>query len=169
MLLRPAPTAAAAGRLERLGGRASAALGRPAPVGLARRVEEFRATSVAVLERRWWRLSLAALASHLALFAVLLTALRCTDGPAAEGTSTLQLLAVFAVTRLLTAVPVTPGSVGVAEASYVAGLGAVGVAAAPAAAAALLFRFLTWFVPVPVGAGCWWAWRRGVSRRPPPS
>ena len=80
----------------------------------------------------------------------------------------LAILAVFAVTRLVTLVPITPGALGVAELSYVAGLAAVGVGPAAAAGAVLLFRFLTWFLPIPLGATAWLLWRRGVGRARPP-
>jgi uncharacterized protein (TIRG00374 family) len=78
-------------------------------------------------------------------------------------------LAIFAVTRLVTLVPITPGALGVAELSYVAGLTAAGVDPDAAAAAVLLFRFLTWFVPIPLGLASWLLWRRGVGRVPSPA
>ena len=75
-----------------------------------------------------------------------------------------MVLAVFAITRLVTLVPITPGALGVAELSYVAGLTAVGVGAGAAAAAVFLFRFLTWFVPIPLGLAAWLLWRHGIGR-----
>lgn len=53
------------------------------------------------------------------------------------------------------------------ELSYVAGLSAAGVQPAAAAAAVLLFRFQTWFVPIPLGLAAWLLWRRGVGRVAP--
>jgi uncharacterized protein (TIRG00374 family) len=76
------------------------------------------------------------------------------------------VLAVFAVTRLVTIVPITPGALGVAELSYVAGLTAVGVGAGAAAGAVLLFRLLTWFLPIPLGLCAWLVWRRGIGQVP---
>ena len=74
------------------------------------------------------------------------------------------VLAVFSVTRLVTIVPITPGALGVAELSYVAGLTAAGVTATAAAGAVLLFRFLTWFLPIPTGVVTWLLWRAGVGQ-----
>jgi uncharacterized membrane protein YbhN (UPF0104 family) len=54
----------------------------------------------------------------------------------------------------------------VAELSYVAGLTAVGVDPAGAAGAVLVFRLLTWFLPIPCGVVAWLAWRRGAGRVP---
>jgi uncharacterized protein (TIRG00374 family) len=101
--------------------------------------------------------------SHVALFLVLLTCLRTVDGQGAQ-MHWIVVLAVFSVTRLVTIVPITPGALGVAELSYVAGLTAVGVDSGAAAAAVLLFRFLTWFLPIPLGLGAWLLWRRGAGQ-----
>jgi putative heme transporter len=148
----------AAGRVARLRHR------RP-PTGWAERAEAFRTDSEHLLRRRWVYLSLAALGSHGLLFVVLLTCVRFVGGLSAD-VSWPHILAVFAVTRLITLVPITPGALGVAELSYVAGLVTVGVPSAIAAGAVLLFRALTWLLPIPIGATCWVLWRRGVGHRP---
>jgi uncharacterized protein (TIRG00374 family) len=133
------------------------------PHDWADRADRFRADSEELVRRRWVQLSLAAVISHGLLFLVLLACLRFVGGVGAD-VSWPAVLAVFAITRLVTIVPITPGAVGVAELSYVAGLAAVGVPAAAAAGAVLVFRFLTWFLPIPVGAACWLLWRRGAGR-----
>jgi uncharacterized protein (TIRG00374 family) len=148
---------------QRLASRAARARGRREPTGWVTRTERFRVDSLELLRHRWVPLTLAAVASHVALFLLLLTCLRAVDGHGSE-VSWVVVLAVFAITRLVTLVPLTPGALGVAELSYVTGLTAVGVAAGGAAAAVLLFRFLTWFVPIPIGLAAWLSWRRGVGR-----
>jgi len=151
---------------ERLAGRLSRPLSFRAPSGWAQATDRFQADSRALLHRRWPALTAAAVTSHAALFLVLLAALRCVD----EGgdVSWARVLAVFSLTRLVTLVPITPGALGVAELSYVAGLTAIGVGAAAATATVLLFRFLTWFLPIPTGVAAWALWRRGAGqvRRP---
>ncbi|MCZ2839140.1 lysylphosphatidylglycerol synthase transmembrane domain-containing protein [Modestobacter sp. VKM Ac-2985] len=147
---------------ERVAQRCSGRLRYPAPRGWVERVDRFRAESRTLLQRRWAALTLAAVGSHAALFLVLLTTLRCVGGTGAD-VSWARVLAVFALTRLVTLVPVTPGALGVAELSYVAGLTAVGVGAAAATGAVLLFRFLTWFLPIPSGVVAWALWRQGVG------
>ncbi len=134
------------------------------PHDWADRADSFRADSEELVRRRWPHLTLAAVVSHGLLFVVLFACLRFVDG-VDEDVTWPRVLAVFAITRLVTIVPITPGAVGVAELSYVAGLTAVGVPAAAAAGAVLVFRFLTWFLPIPVGAACWLLWRRGAGRR----
>jgi uncharacterized protein (TIRG00374 family) len=153
---------------QRLAGRIARARGRTPPSGWVVRVDRFRSDSLHLIRQRWLPLSAAAVVSHVALFLVLLTCLRTIDG---RGSSVhwIVVLAVFAVTRLVTIVPITPGALGVAELSYVAGLSAVGVGASEAAGAVLLFRFLTWFLPIPLGAGAWLLWRRGAGRPTSPA
>ncbi|MGK5173931.1 lysylphosphatidylglycerol synthase transmembrane domain-containing protein [Geodermatophilus sp. CPCC 205761] len=158
----PAAAAVAAGA-ERLAGRVLRVVRRPAPSGWVERTERFRTDSRDLIRARWPQLSAAAVASHAALFLVLLVCLRGIGGEGADA-SWIVVLAAFSITRLVTIVPITPGALGVAELSYVAGLTAVGVEATAAAGAVLLFRFLTWFLPIPVGAVTWLLWRRGVGR-----
>jgi uncharacterized protein (TIRG00374 family) len=131
-----------------------------------RRADRFRTDSLDLVRDRWVHLTAAAVASHAALFLVLLTCLRAVDGPGAD-VSWLVVLAVFSLTRLIPLVPVTPGALGVAELSYVAGLTAVGVDPTEAADAVLLFRFLTWFLPIPTGVVAWLLWRHGMGQGDP--
>lgn len=159
--------AAMAGTAQRLAARVARLDGRSEPTGWAARAEGFRLHSLQLLRHRWRALTLAAIASHLALFLVLLACLHAV-APGGTGVHWVVVLAVFAVTRLVTLVPVTPGALGVAELSYVAGLTAVGMQPDVAAAAVLLFRFLTWFLPIPLGAACWLLWSRGAGRAAAP-
>ncbi|MCZ2812055.1 MULTISPECIES: lysylphosphatidylglycerol synthase transmembrane domain-containing protein [unclassified Modestobacter] len=157
-----------AGVAERMARRWSGRLRYREPHGWVARVDRFRADSRTLLHRRWTALTLAAIGSHAALFLLLLTTLRCVGGAGAD-VSWARVLAVFALTRLVTLVPITPGALGVAELSYVAGLTTVGVGAAAATGAVLIFRFLTWFLPIPSGVVAWVLWRRGLGRLPDPA
>ncbi|MGY1704823.1 YbhN family protein [Geodermatophilus sp. SYSU D00697] len=158
---RAAAAVASAG--ERMAGRAARAVRRRPPSGWVAAAERFRSASRDLVRARWPHLTAAAVASHGALFLVLLTCLRAVDGQGAD-VPWVVVLAVFSITRLVTIVPVTPGALGVAELSYVAGLTAVGVDASAATGAVLLFRFLTWFLPIPLGAAMWLLWSRGAGR-----
>ena len=82
---------------------------------------------------------MATIVSHLSLYAVLLAALR-TMGVSEEEVGWAQVLAVFAFARLITAIPLTPGGVGVVELALIAGITAAGGARAPVVAAVLVFR-----------------------------
>jgi len=65
-----------------------------------------------------------------------------------------QILAVFAVDRVLTLAVLTPGGLGFAETGTAAALVAFGAPAAAAAAAVLLYRGFTYALEIPVG-GTW--------------
>ena len=78
-----------------------------------------------------------------------------------------QIFAAYAVGRLLTAVGITPGGVGVTESGTAAVLVAWGAAPAGALAGVVLFSVYTHLMEIPLGAIGWLAW--GVSRKHQPS
>jgi putative heme transporter len=169
MLLRSRETAA---RLGIVSGRVASAVLRPfsrPPVhGWDLATTKFRDRTVLLLHARWHWITLATLISHLSLFLVLLLALRFLGVPA-DAVSWIEALAVFAFARLLTAVPFTPGGLGVIELALITGLAAAGGARATVAAAVLVFRALTYVLPIPVGVATYVFWRRNTSWRRPPN
>jgi putative heme transporter len=107
--------------------------------------------------RSWPRLG-SGMVAYVALLAVLLDlALRSLGSDVRWPV----VLATVAVERLVTAVPVTPGGVGIAELALTSCLVLGGAPAADAAAAALLYRVFTYAIEIPLGllvAGVWgWA------------
>jgi uncharacterized membrane protein YbhN (UPF0104 family) len=123
----------------------------------------FRASAVSLLRRRWHWLALATVVSHLSLFLVLLLALRHV-GVAESQLSWVEVLAAFAFVRLLSAFPITPGGLGVVELGLAAVLVLGGGDKAKVVAAVLVFRALTFLLPMPVGAVTYWLWRRAEGR-----
>ncbi|HEY2129817.1 MAG TPA: lysylphosphatidylglycerol synthase domain-containing protein, partial [Streptosporangiaceae bacterium] len=70
---------------------------------------------------------------------------------------------VYLTGAALGSVVPTPGGLGAVEAALAAGLTATGMAAATAVSAVLLFRLLTFWLPVPVGWGAFnYLQRRGA-------
>lgn len=69
-----------------------------------------------------------------------------------------QLFAAYAIGRLLTAVGVTPGGVGVTETGTAAALVAWGADPAASMAGVVLFSIFTHLLEVPLGALGWLAW-----------
>lgn len=126
----------------------------------------FRDETIGLLRRRWIALSVATLVSHLSLFAVLLVALRHV-GVSQHDVPWTEALAVFAFVRLVTAVPLTPGGLGIVELGLTAGLVAAGGQRSEVLAAVLVFRVLTYVLPIFVGAICYVVWRRKSSWRRP--
>lgn len=68
------------------------------------------------------------------------------------------LFAAFAIGRLLTAVGITPGGVGVTESATVVALVGWGADSASAGAGVVLFSIFTHLMEVPLGALGWLAW-----------
>ncbi|TFV67202.1 UNVERIFIED_ORG: UPF0104 family protein [Bacillus sp. AZ43] len=163
---------AAAARIGERAARIASALRRPfgrGPVaGWDRATTKFRQRTVLLLRARWHWITLATLVSHLSLFLVLLLALRFV-GVGADQVSLAEALAVFAFARLLTAVPFTPGGLGVIELALITGLSTAGGPRALVAAAVLVFRALTFVLPIPVGLATYVFWRRNRSWRREPN
>jgi uncharacterized membrane protein YbhN (UPF0104 family) len=97
--------------------------------------------------------------SHLSLYLVLLITLRHVGVSDAE-VGWAEVLAVFAFARLATAIPFTPGGAGVVEAVLIAGLTGAGGQREQVTAAVLVFRALTWGLPILVGIVTYLWWRR---------
>ena len=146
--------------------RLRALIRRPPVRGWDAAVVAFRASTAELLTARLAWITVAALVSQLSLYLVLLISLRHV-GVGDETLSWVEVLAAFASGRLVTMVRFTPGGAGVVEAVLIGGLVAAGGPAAPVTAAVLVFRALTWLLPVPIGALTWLGWRLGAGRRRP--
>jgi uncharacterized membrane protein YbhN (UPF0104 family) len=143
---------------------------RSPPAGAAGWLPGFRGRAAALFAARGWRITAATVAANLTLWLVLLACLRGT------GLSQAQVpwqtsLAAFAFVRLLTALPVTPGGIGVTELGLVTILAASAghQAGAQVTAAVLLYRAVTYLPSIPLGALACLIWRHapvliGVSK-----
>lgn len=125
-------------------------------------VASVRRSSVDIARRSWPALSAGMLGYSVLLCVLLALCLRVLG--AAQPVTT--VVAVVCVERLLTAVPLTPGGVGVAEIGLAGSLVLAGVDPAAAAAAALLYRLFTFALEIPVGLVVATGW--GLARRRPP-
>jgi putative heme transporter len=126
----------------------------------------FRGKALGVLRRQWLLITATTILSHLSLYAVLLIALRDV-GVSNDEVGWVPVLAAFAFVRLVSAIPITPGGLGVVELGLTAALGA-GLphhTRNQVAAAVLVFRALTWLAPIPLGVGAWLFWRTNSSWR----
>ncbi|HEX3202858.1 MAG TPA: YbhN family protein, partial [Actinomycetes bacterium] len=126
---------------------------------------KFRNRTVDLLEHGWFPITAATVVSHLSLYLVLLVCLRDVGVSNAE-VGWAEVLAVFAFARLATAIPITPGGAGVVEAVLITGLSAAGGDKAEVVAAVLVYRALTWGLPVLVGVVCLLWWRRQTLTSP---
>src|SRR5829696_1185132 len=134
-------------------------LGRGPVAGWELATVRFRARTIDLVEHRWVGITVTSLVSHLSLYTVLLVALRDVGVSEAE-VGWAEVLAVFAFARLATAIPLTPGGLGFVEGVLAIGLVGAGGDPDQVAAAILIYRALTWALPILVGIGCYGWWRR---------
>jgi uncharacterized membrane protein YbhN (UPF0104 family) len=160
------------GRVGRIVSRLRALFRKPPVKDWGREGVRFRGEALGLLRTRWVRLTLATIVSHVSLYIVLLVTLRHV-GVGNGVLSWIQVLAVFAFIRLVSALPITPGGVGVVELGLTVGLQVAadfaGVSEslfeAKIAAAVLVFRAITFLLPVPLGAISYVIWRANKSWR----
>jgi uncharacterized protein (TIRG00374 family) len=145
--------------------------GRAPVTDLGDRAVRFRRETIVLVARRWIKLTWTTVLSHVALFLVLLLSLRHM-GVSEQDVSTVEAFAVFTFARLLSAIPITPGGVGVIDLGYIGGLSAIDrPEAAQIIAAVLIFRVLTYGIQIPLGGVTYFIWRAKTSWRrdtPPP-
>jgi uncharacterized membrane protein YbhN (UPF0104 family) len=135
------------------------------PPGVPGWLPGFHSRATALLAARGWRITVVMAAGNLALWLVLLACLRGT------GLSQAQVpwqtsLAAFAFVRLLTALPVTPGGLGITELGLIGTLTAASAdhrATAQVTAAVLLYRAVTYLPPIPLGALACLVWRHAPA------
>src|SRR5215217_358102 len=149
----------------RVASRLLALIRRPPAQGWEIATVKFRNRTVDLLEHGWFPITAATVVSHVSLYLVLLVCLRDVGVSDAE-VGWAEVLAVFAFARLATAVPITPGGAGVVEAVLITGLVAAGGDKAQVVAAVLVYRALTWGLPVLVGVVCLLWWRKQTLTAP---
>lgn len=76
-----------------------------------------------------------------------------------------SVLLAFVAASVLSMIPLTPGGLGFVEAGLAGTLVAAGVSASEAVATTLLFRLVSFWLPLPVGAVAGWRFRRRYPRR----
>jgi Lysylphosphatidylglycerol synthase TM region len=150
----------------RLASRVLRLVRRPPVAGWELATVKFRARSTGLVEHRWRSVTATSLVSHLSLYLVLPVALRDVGVGDAE-VSWAQVLAVFDFARLATAIPLTPGGLGFVEGVLVTGLVGAGGDLEEVAAAVVVYRALTWALPILVGAAAACGGDDGHGRRHP--
>ena len=161
LLLRSEAFALCAARiLRRALARAARLVRQAPPARAAGSWPDLRDRAGVLIAARGWRITAATLASHLMLWLVLLACLR------AAGLSQARLpwqtsLAAFAFIRLLTALPITPGGLGITELGLIGVLadGAGHKASVQVTAAVLMYRAVTYLPSIPLGALACLTWR----------
>jgi uncharacterized membrane protein YbhN (UPF0104 family) len=139
--------------------------------GMGGRAARFRNETIILVRQRWLRLTWTTILSQIALYFVLLLSLRFVGVPE-SALPAAEVFAVYTFSRLLSAIPVTPGAVGVIDLGYIAGLIAFDKPQeAQIVAAVLIFRVLTYGIQIPIGGFTYLIWRAKKSwfrTTPPP-
>jgi uncharacterized protein (TIRG00374 family) len=144
---------------ERLASRVRTLVRRPPVTGWADRLTAFRDEAIGLIRRRWLSLTLATLAGHLTVFLVLFVSLRAV-GVSAADVSFNEAFAAWALIRIITTIPVTPGGLGVVELGLTGALVSFGGNRVDVVAAVLLYRALTYVPPIAIGGVFLLVWRR---------
>jgi uncharacterized protein (TIRG00374 family) len=131
---------------------------------VAEGILRFRSETRELVRRRWFRLTWTVLVSHISLYLLLLLSLRHVGLPEVD-VGWIEILAAFAFVRLISALPITPGGVGVVELGLTAALLAAGGPEAPVIAGVLVFRALSYLLPIVFGGVTYIYWRKGAARR----
>ena len=153
--------------LDRWANRALHLIKRPA-IDVAGSVMRFRSNAIGVVQRGWRRITVTTLMNHAAQAGLFLASVRAV-GIGRDQIPTVWVIASFAVGRLLTMIPVSPGGLGLVDLGWI-GLLTLGWQGGTAdndliTAATLLYRALTYLPPIPLGAISWVAYRMNRRRR----
>lgn len=123
----------------------------------------FRDYTIETVRDRWFSALLASALGKLWALVILVIALRMVDIPA-DVLSVWQIFVVWAIVLLLTAIPITPGGIGIAEIGYI-GLFKLITGeewADVIGAGVVLFRLAQWALPIVIGWILIWYWRRQI-------
>ena len=133
---------------------------------LPEKMVEFRRQLTGLVRDRWRSLTATMYLSQIATIIVLGASLRMM-GLDSSLESWPRIVVAYGATALASLIVPTPGGLGVAEACLLAILGAnLPDAYAPQLASAiLLYRYATWFLPIPIGAGSYFYWRKSTRWR----
>jgi uncharacterized protein (TIRG00374 family) len=136
------------------------------PIDIVEKIHFFRRSTNVIIAGRWWILTLLTIASQMLLVTLLVACIRAVGVPS-DVLPFLLILTAYAVARVLAAVPITPGGLGIVEVAYLSILtpGVPTEYRAAVAAGVLLYRALVWFPPVLLGIPSLVFWRLNKSWR----
>ncbi len=109
----------------------------------------------AAFDGHWWGAALAAAANRMFDYAALVAALAALDAHARPT----EVLMAYVVAQALAMIPITPGGLGFVDAGLTALLVLIGVSPDTALIGTLLYRLVSFWLPIPVGLLAWAGWR----------
>jgi uncharacterized protein (TIRG00374 family) len=147
------------GTVDRVVARVAGLLHRDPPAGISDQLVAFRRSTAEVISRRWALLTATNFAQQFTQFGVLMVALRVTEAGDATPVGVVAAFSAFALARLASFVPVTPGGLGTVDAALTGLLVAFGASRSDALAATLLWRAASWVPQVLLGVVTLVIWR----------
>ena len=133
-------------------------------------VLSFREEVVDVVKAKWISLTVTNLAVSFMQFMILFVAIRGVSGDAAEsGVSFAEVFAAFAISRLGTLVPITPGGLGTVAGVLGAMLATFGMNQADILAAVLVWQMVQLFPQAITGLATLLGWRVQEARKTKPA
>ena len=132
---------------------------------LATQVVAFRDDSLEVARKNGGWAFLASALGKLWQYIMLVLAIRAVGVPD-DVLSWFEIFIVWAIVLLITMIPITPGGIGIAELFYIYFFAQIvgEEQASIVAAGVMLYRVFQWALPIPVGWGVTWRWRRKINR-----
>ncbi len=153
------------GILERIAAKLFGLIRKDPPSGITDQLVTFRRSTVDIISRRWAVLTGTNFLQQFAQFGVLMVSLRITEDGKTTQVAVIAAFAAFAMARLASFIPITPGGLGTVDAALTSLLVAFGATNTDALAATLLWRAASWIPQVLLGVVTLVIWRikyRGV-------
>ena len=116
-------------------------------------------------EGHWWRAVFASAANRMFDYAALVAALVAFGAHARPS----EVLLAYVVAQALALIPITPGGLGFVESGLTTLLVLIGISADTALIATLMYRLVSFWLPIPVGASAWAGWHIHRTTRPDPT
>ncbi len=127
-------------------------------------VVDFRNSTVDVIKDRWLRITATNYFQQFMQFLILWAAVYAIQGGSTAPVSFAEALVAYSFGRLASFIPVTPGGLGTVDAAITGILVAFGAVSSDALAAVMVWRALTYFPQVFIGAGTFLVWRRKQNK-----
>ncbi len=128
-------------------------------IDITSEIMKFRGDTVGVVSKHWVWITVSNLIVVFAQFLVLFVAIKSVGGESSAGASFLGVFAAFAISRLASMIPVTPGGLGTVDAALIGLLGKFGVDPNTALAGALVWRAVQFIPQVCLGVVTGLIWR----------
>ena len=128
-------------------------------------VAAFRDDSLEVARKNGLWAFLASALGKLWQYIMLVLAIRAVGVPD-DVLGWFEIFIVWAIVLLITMIPITPGGIGIAELFYIYFFAQIvgEEQASIVAAGVMLYRVFQWALPIPIGWGVTWNWRRKIKR-----